>query len=91
MLEAEAIEQGGDGVAGVLAGGVQDAVAEGVFLELGLGAGAGLGLEILVRRGEQAGGTGVDAGALVVDRGDEKLGGRQGDADGLAGERVLEE
>ena len=41
VLEAEAVEQGGDGGAGVLAGGVEDAVAEGVLLELRPGRGRG--------------------------------------------------
>jgi len=44
-VEAEAVEQGGDGGAGVLACGVEDAVGEGGLLELLLGFGAGVGLE----------------------------------------------
>lgn len=84
MLEAETVEKGGDGGAGVFAGGVEDAVFEGVLLKLILSAGTGFGLEVLVGGGEQAGGTGIDAGALVIDGGDEEFGGGKGDADGLA-------
>ena len=62
LREAEAEEQGGDGGAGVFAGGVEDAVVERGFLELILGAGAGVGFEVLVDGDEQAGGAGVDAG-----------------------------
>ena len=83
MLEAEAVEQCSDRGAGVLAGSVEDAVAEGVFLELILSVGTGFGLEILVGGGEQAGGTSVDAGVLVVDGGDEEFGGGEGNVDGL--------
>jgi len=82
LLEAEAVEEGGDGGAGVFAGGVEDAVRQGGLLELLLGLGAGLGLEVLVGRDEQAGGSGVDAGVLVVDGGKEYLRGGQGDVDG---------
>ena len=67
MLEAEAVEQGGNGGAGVFAGGVQNAVTEGFFLKLVLGPGAGFGLQVLVGGGEQAGGAGVDPGALIID------------------------
>ncbi len=34
VLEAEAVEEGGDGGAGVFAGGVEDAVSEGGLLKL---------------------------------------------------------
>lgn len=83
-MEAEAVEQGGDGGAAVLAGGVEDAVGEGGLLELLLGLGAGVGLEVLVDGNEEAGGAGVDAGVLVVEGGDEELRGGEGDVDGLA-------
>ncbi len=83
-MEAEAVEEGGDGGAGVLAGGVEDAIGEGRLLELLLGFGARVGFEVLVDGDEEAGGAGVDAGMLVVEGGDEELRGRQGDVDGLA-------
>ena len=82
VLEAEAVEEGGYGGAGVFAGGVEDAVGEGGLLELLLGLGAGVGLEVLVDGDEQAGGAGVDAGVLIVEVGDEELRGGQGDVDG---------
>jgi hypothetical protein len=85
MLEAERVEQGGDGRAGVLARGVEDAVAEGGLLELLLRRSAGVGLEVGVGRDEQAGGAGVDTGVLLVERGDEDLRGGKGDVDGAAG------
>src|SRR5207249_8369289 len=78
----EAVEEGGVGGAGVLAGGVEDSVGEGGLLELLLGAVAGLGLEVLVDGDEESSGAGVDAGPLVVEVGDEELGGREGDVDG---------
>ena len=81
LVEAEAVEEGGDGGAGIFAGGVEDAVGEGGFLELVLGACAGFGLEILVYGDEQAGRAGVDAGVLVVERGGEELRGGKGDVD----------
>src|SRR3984885_16245506 len=84
LLEAEAVEEGSDGGAGVLAGGVEDSVGESGLLELLLGLDAGVGFEVLVGRDEEAGGTGVDAGVLVVERGEEELGGGEGDVDGLA-------
>ena len=83
-MEAEGVEEGGDGGAGVFAGGVEDAVGEGGLLELVLGLGAGVGLEVLVGGDEEAGGAGVDAGVLVVERGDEELRGGEGDVDGAA-------
>ena len=51
VLEAEAVEESGDGGAGVFAGGVEDAVGEGGLLELVLGFGAGFGFEVLVYGG----------------------------------------
>src|ERR1700727_723371 len=75
-------EGGVCGGAGVLAGGVQDAVVEGGFLELLFGFGAGVGLEVLVGGDEEAGGAGVDAGVLVIEVGGEELRGGQGDMDG---------
>ena len=81
-MEAEAVEEGGDGGAGVFAGGVEDSVGEGGLLELLLRFGAGVGLEVLVDGDEQAGGAGVDAGVLVVEAGDEELRGGQRDVDG---------
>src|ERR1700730_4213347 len=87
ILEAEAVEEGGDSGAGVFAGDVEDAVGEGGLLELLLGAGAGVGLEVLVDRDEQSRTAGVDAGVLVVERGNEELRGGQGDADGAAAAR----
>ncbi len=83
-MKAEAVEEGGDGCAGVFAGGVEDAVGEGGLLELLLGLGTGVGLEVLVDGYEEAGGAGVDAGVLVIECGDEELRGREGDVDGLA-------
>ena len=67
LFEAEAVEQGGDGGAGVFAGGVEDAVGQGGLLELLFGFGAGVGFEVLVGGDEQAGGAQVDAGVLVVE------------------------
>jgi hypothetical protein len=84
LLEAEAVEEGGDGGAGVFAGGVEDSVGESGLLELLLGFGAGVGFEVLVGGDKEAGGAGVDAGVLVVERGEEELGGGEGDVDGLA-------
>ena len=84
LMEAEAVEQGGDGGAGVFAGGVENAVGECGLLELLLGLGSGVGLEVLVDGHEKASGAGVDAGVLVVERGDEELGGGEGNVDGLA-------
>ena len=81
-MKAEAVEEGGDGGAGVFAGGVEDSVAEGGLLELLFGLGAGVGLEVLVYGDEQAGRTGVDAGVLVVEGGTEELGGWKGEMDG---------
>jgi len=49
-----------------------------------LGFGAGVGFEIGIDGDEEAGGANVDAGVLVVEGGEEELGGGQGDADGLA-------
>ena len=77
-MEAEAVEEGGDGGAGVFAGGVEDAVGEGGLLELLLGLGAGVGFEVGVGGDEDAGGADVDAGVLVVEGGEEELGGRAG-------------
>lgn len=82
LLEAEAVEEGSDGGAGVFAGGVEDAVGQGGLLELLLGLGAGVGFEVLVGWDEEAGSAGVDASVLVVDGGDKDLGGGQGDVDG---------
>lgn len=82
MIEAEGVEEGGDGGAGVFAGGVEDAVGEGGVLELLLGLGAGFGFEVLVGWDEEAGGAGVDAGVLVVDGSEEDLRGGKGDVDG---------
>jgi hypothetical protein len=84
FVEAEAVEEGGDGGAGVFAGSIEDAVGEGGGLELLLGLGAGVGFEIGVGGDEEAGRADVDAGVLVVDGGEEHLGGREGDVDGLA-------
>ena len=53
-------------------------------MQLGLSLGAGVGFEVLVGGDEEAGGAGVDTGVLVVERGGEELGGREGDADGVA-------
>ncbi len=82
LAEAQAVEEGGYGGAGVFAGSIEDAVGEGGLLKLLLGLGAGVGLEVLVYGDEEAGGAGVDAGVLVVERGDEELRGGQGDVDG---------
>src|SRR5277367_1492390 len=90
LVKAEAVEESGDGGAGVFAGGVEDAVGERGLLELLLGLGAGVGLEGLVDGDEEAGGAGVDAGALVVEGGDEELGGGKGDVDGLAAVLVFD-
>jgi len=84
LMEAEAVEKSCYGGAGVLAGGVEDAVGECGLLELLLGFGAGVGFEVLVGGNEQAGGASVDAGVLVVERGGEELRGGQGDVDGLS-------
>jgi hypothetical protein len=84
LFEAEAVEEGGDGGAGVFAGGVEDAVGEGGGLELLLGLGASVGFEVGVGGDEEAGGADVDAGVLIVDRGEKDLGGGQGNVDGLA-------
>src|SRR5271163_3470019 len=84
LFEPQAVEEGGDGGAGVFAGGVEDAVGERGGLELLLGLGAGVGFEVLVDGDEEAGGAGVDAGVLVVDGGDEELGWGEGDLDRLA-------
>src|ERR1700761_696597 len=84
LVEAEAVEESCDCGAGVLACCVEDAVGEGGLLELLLGLGAGVGFEVLVGWDEEAGGAGVDAGVLVVERGDEELRGGEGDVDGLA-------
>ena len=83
-MEAQAVEEGGDGGSGVFAGGVENAVGEGGGLELLFSLGTGIGFEVGVGGDEEAGGADVDAGVLVVDAGEEELGGRQGDADGLA-------
>ena len=56
LLKSEAVEEGGDGGAGVFAGGVEDTVGEGGMLELLLGFGAGVGLEVLVGGDEDSGG-----------------------------------
>jgi hypothetical protein len=82
LVEAEAVEEGGYGGAGVFASGVEDAVVEGGFLELLFCFGAGVGFEVLVGGDEEAGGAGVDAGALIVEVGGEELRGGQGDMDG---------
>src|SRR5580704_4765297 len=84
LVEAEAVEEGGDGGAGVFAGGVEDAVGEGGLLDLLLGFGAGVGFEVGVGGDEDSGGGHVDAGVLIVEAGVEDLGGREGDVDGLA-------
>jgi len=84
LVEAEAVEQGGDGGAGVFAGGVEDPVSEGGLLDLLLGLGAGIGFEIWVGGDQDAGGTEVDAAVLVVERGDEELRGGEGDVNRLA-------
>jgi hypothetical protein len=83
LFEAQAVEQRGDGGAGVFAGGVEDAVGQRGGLELLLGFGAGVGFEVGIDRDEEAGGTDVDAGVLVVDGGEEELGRGEGDVDGL--------
>ena len=67
LAEAEGVEEGGDGGAGVFAGGVEDAVGQRGGLELLLGFGAGVGFEVGVSGDENAGGAQVDAGVLVVD------------------------
>jgi len=54
-------------------------------LELLLSFSAGVGLEVLVGGDQEASGTEIDAGLLVIECGDEELGGGQGDVDGLAG------
>ena len=90
MLESEAVEEGGDGGAGVFAGGVEDAVGEGGLLELLLGFDAGVGLEVRVGGDEEAGRAEVDTGVLVVEVGDEELGGWQGYVDGFASVLVLD-
>ena len=89
-MKAEAVEKGGDGGAGVFAGGVEDAVGESGLLELLLGLGAGVGLEVLVDGNEKTSGAGVDAGVLVVEGGDEELRGGEGDVDGLAAVLVFD-
>ena len=83
LFEAEAVEQGSDGGAGVSAGGVENAVGEGRSLQLLLGLGAGVRLEVRIGRNEDAGGTNIDAGVLVVDGGKEDLRRRQRDMDRL--------
>jgi hypothetical protein len=81
LLESEAVEEGGDGGAGIFPCGVEDAVCEGSLLELLLGLGAGVGFEVLVGGDKESGGAGVDAGVLVVEGGKEELGGGEGDVD----------
>jgi len=51
------------------------------LLQLLFGPGAGFGFEILVDGDEQSGAAGVDAGVLVIECGDEELGGGKGDVD----------
>jgi len=77
-LEPERVQERGDGSARVLAGGVEDSIGQGRLLELVLRFGAGLGFEVLIRRDQPAGVAGVDARALVVERGDKELRCRQG-------------
>jgi hypothetical protein len=48
LLKAKAVEEGRDGSAGVLAGGIEDAVGEGCLLELTLRFGASIGFEVLI-------------------------------------------
>src|SRR6185437_7803783 len=86
MVEAETVEQSRDRGTGIFASSVEDAVAEGVFLELILGMGAGLGLKILVSRGQQTGGTGVNPGSLVIDGGYEELRGGKSHPDRPSGD-----
>src|SRR5258705_151740 len=62
FMEAQAVEQGSDGGAGVFAGCVEDAVGQGGLLELLLGLGAGVGFEVVVGW-EQEDGRAVVAGA----------------------------
>ena len=90
LMEAEAVEESCYGGAGVFSGGVEDSVGEGGLLELLLGFGAGVGFEVLIDGHKQAGGAGVDASVLVVERGDEELRGGEGDVDGLAAILVLD-
>ena len=85
LLKAEAEEDACDGGAGVFGGGVEDAVVECGLLKLGLGTGAGVGLEVLVGGDEEAGGAGVDAGVLIIERGREELGGWERDVNGMRG------
>ncbi len=82
--EAEGVEESGDGGAGVFAGGVEDTIGEGCFLELVLGLGAGVGFEVGVCGDEEAGGADVDTGVLVVEGGDEELRRGKVDVDGAA-------
>ena len=83
-MEAQAVEEGGDGGAGVLLAESripsERAEACSCFSALR----RGVGFEVRVGGDEDTGGAHVDAGVLVVEGGDEELGGWQGDADGLA-------
>ena len=86
--KAEGIKQGGEGGAGVFAGGVEDTVGEGGLLELALGFGAGVGFEVAVDGNEQAGGAGINAGVGVVEGGDEDFRGGKDEMDGAIGGAV---
>ncbi len=83
-MEAEAVEQGGDGCAGIRAGFREDAVVECGLRHLLLGGLADLGLEIYVGVHEQAGDAGIDLGLAIVDAGGEDLGGGQVHVNGIA-------
>src|SRR6202035_4870175 len=65
LFEPEAIEEDGNGGAGVFAGGIEDAVGERGLLEPLLGFGAGVGFEVGIGGDEEAGGAYIDAGVLV--------------------------